>query len=73
VKFNEPIDLKELNDAIDQINTKSAPGDDQIHNIYFKKMPDKFKSQKDTGLIKPRQLSTNITHQLFLKTSRAHY
>jgi hypothetical protein len=44
VKLNEPIDMKELNDAIDQMNTKSAPGEDQIHNIYFKRMPEKFKS-----------------------------
>jgi exonuclease III len=44
VVFKEPIDLEELNDAIDQVNTKSAPGDDNIHNIYFRKMPVKFKS-----------------------------
>jgi hypothetical protein len=44
VPLCEPIDMKELNDAIDQMNTSSTPGDDQIHNIYFKKMPEKFKS-----------------------------
>jgi exonuclease III len=42
--LSEPIDMKELNNAIDQMNTHSAPGDDQIHNIYFKRMPEKFKS-----------------------------
>jgi len=44
VVFNEPIDLKELDDAIDQVNTNSTPGDDHIHKIYFKNMPEKFKS-----------------------------
>jgi hypothetical protein len=44
VVFSEPIDLNELNDAIDQINTSSAPGEDRIHNIYFKNMPVKFKA-----------------------------
>ncbi len=89
--FSEPVYLDEPNDAIDQINTNSAPGEDRIHNIYLKyaskievthcqviqpltwafnhtkqleKLIDRDDWQKDTWLIKSKQLSSNISNQL---------
>ena len=34
--FSEPVDLNELNDAIDHINTNSAPGEDRIQYFFQK-------------------------------------